>query len=44
METPFFYRHAGPKGPEETSIGKNARCAGDNPINPINLANPASDN
>ena len=34
---PFFYRHAGPNGPEESSIGKNARCAGDNPGHIVNL-------
>ena len=36
-----FYRHAGPKGPEEASIGKNARCAGDNPGHRGHRGNPA---
>ena len=40
----FFYRHAGPKGPEEVSIAKKTRCAGDNLVNRVNLVNPDSDN
>ena len=39
-----FYRHVGPKGPKEASIGKNARSAGDNLGNLGNLGNPALDN
>ena len=38
----FFYRHAGPNGPEEASIGKNARCAGDNLVNLVKMADQAN--
>ena len=42
MACPFFYRHAGPKGPKEASIEKNARCVGDNPGNRGKMADQVS--
>ena len=38
MACPFFYRHAGPKRPKEASIGKKVRCAGDNRVNRVKMA------
>ena len=44
MKGTFVYRHAGPKGPEETFFQKRfRRREGENPANRDNLVNPASD-
>ena len=45
MKGTFFYRHAGPKGPEEPFFQKRfRRREAENPANPANTVNPDSDN